>query len=100
MSGAPADPATPEQLAEWPELAALEVAASAADTAARAIMATFPSLQVPDFLLDHDDVTPQLCLAAAALTALGAVETAVERYRVHLDQLAAARHRATASNPF
>jgi hypothetical protein len=53
-----------------------------------------------DFLLEHANITPQLCLGAAVLSALDTLTVAVERYRVHLDQLASLRLRKTENNSF
>jgi hypothetical protein len=92
--------ATPEQLAEAPELAALEILDCAAHVAYRALLATSPELLDHDFLLEHANITPQLCLGAAVLSALDTLTVAVERYRVHLDQLALLRLRKTENNAF
>jgi len=93
-------PATPEQLAEAPELAALEILDCAAHVATRALLATSPELLDHDFLLEHASITPRLCLGAAVLSALDTLTVAVERYRVHLDQLASLRLRNTDNNAF
>ena len=96
----PCDITRPEQLTEWPELACLEVLQCAADAAFRALVASFPILEQRDFILEHDEVTPQLCLAAAVSDACAQVDTAVERYRVHIEQLTGARgRRAAAADP-
>lgn len=92
--------ATPERLAEAPELAALEILDCAADAAARALLAASPELLERDFLLEHASVTPHLCLGAAVLSATDALTLAVERYRVHLEQLASLRLRETENHDF
>ncbi len=93
-------PATPEQFAEAPELAALEILDCAADVASRALLAAAPELLDHDFLLEHASITPRLCLGAAVLSALSTLTLAVERYRVHLEQLASLRLRKTEDNDF
>jgi hypothetical protein len=92
--------ATPEQMAEAPELAALEILDCAADVASRALLAASPELLERDFLLEHAAVTPQLCLGAAVLSAIVTLTVAVERYRVHLEQLASLRLRETENHDF
>ncbi len=92
--------ARPEQLAEAPELAALEILDCAANAASRALLAACPELLEHDFLLEQSSVTPRLCLGAAVLSAIGTLSIAVERYRVHLDQLASLRLRDTENNDF
>jgi hypothetical protein len=92
--------ATPEQLAETPELAALEILDCAAHVAYHALLAASPELMEHDFLLEHGSITPRLCLGAAVLSALDTLTIAVERYRVHLDQLASLRLRHTDNNAF
>jgi hypothetical protein len=92
--------ATPEKLAEAPELAALEILDCAAVVASRALLAASPELLDHDFLLEHASITPRLCLGAAVLSALDTLTVAVERYRVHLDQLASLRLRNTDNNAF
>jgi hypothetical protein len=92
--------ATPERLAEAPELAVLDILDCAANAASRALLATSPELCSPDFLLEHASVTPQLCLGAAVLSAIEALTVAVERYRVHLEQLASLRLRETENHDF
>ncbi len=91
---------TPEQLAEAPELAALEILDCAASVANRALLASSPELLDHDFLLEHANITPRLCLGAAVLSALDTLTVAVERYRVYLDQLASLRLRRTENNGF
>jgi len=93
-------PATPERLAEAPELAALEILDCTAHVASRALLAASPELLDHDFLLEHASITPQLCLGAAVLSALDTLTVAVERYRVHLEQLASLRLRKTQDNAF
>jgi len=92
--------ATPEQMAEAPELAALEILDCAADVASRALLAASPELLEHDFLLEHAAVTPQLCLGAAVLSAIVTLTVAVERYRVHLEQLASLCLRETENHDF
>ena len=87
-------------LVEAPELAALEILDAAAGTTTRAILAAHPELQERDFLLEHAAVTPQLCLGAAVLSAIGILTDAVERYRVHQEQLTAAMLYGNGSNDF
>jgi hypothetical protein len=92
--------ATPERLAEAPELAALEILECTAGTAARALLAASPELLERDFLLEHAGITPQLCLGAAVLSTIDALAVAVERYRVHLEQLASLRLRESVNHDF
>jgi hypothetical protein len=92
--------ATPEQLTEAPELAALEILDRAADATARALLAANPELLERDFLLEHSAVTPQLCLGAAVLSSIELLSVAVERYRVNQEQLAAMRLREADTNDF
>ncbi|MEI7792918.1 MAG: hypothetical protein WCI57_05540 [Candidatus Berkelbacteria bacterium] len=79
---------TPEELAEAPELAAVHILECAAETTGRALLAALPDLENHEFLLEHANVTPQLCLGAAVLSSLGTLKAALERYRVHMEQLA------------
>lgn len=92
--------ASPERLSEAPELAALEILDCVADVASRALLAASPELLEHDFLLEHAGVTPQLCLGAGLLSAIEALTVAVERYRVHHQQLASLRQRKTENHDF
>jgi hypothetical protein len=82
---------TPDELAEEPESAPLEILRSATDVSRRALLAAHPEL-AEDHLLDEDpEVTPRQCLAANVLSALHTLAEAIRRYQAHLDNLAA-RH--------
>lgn len=79
------DVATPEVLAHSPELAILEVLENASDTACRALFAAHPELNESEFLADTLTVTPTVCLAAAVLSALGTLDSAVNNYRAYVE---------------
>jgi hypothetical protein len=80
------DIATPELLAQVPELAAVEVLDNVADTALRSLIAAHPELDDPDFLLEHASVTPELCLASAVLSAIRVLADALGNYRVYSER--------------
>ena len=80
-------PVTPEQLAEWPELAALEILEATLATTTRALVAANPALLSPDNFESEGQTTPQNCLAAAVLSSVHTLGLALNRYRVHLAQL-------------
>lgn len=72
----------PEVLAEWPELASLEVLSHAARVTRAALLAANPELTAGDFIsamLEGGAV--QACFADALVTNLDALETTLGRYR-------------------
>ena len=79
--------ATPELLAQAPELAALEILGHAGDTAYRALIAAHPELESPDFLLEQGGVTPAMCLASTVLCAISMLHRAIDDYAVHAERL-------------
>jgi hypothetical protein len=80
---------TPDELAEEPELAPLEILGSAAEIARRALLAAHPELTCRDFIGEDPDVTPRQCIAAGILATLEVLIESVEHYRAHLDNVAA-----------
>lgn len=78
------DAPTPMELASAPELAILHALAEVLELAERVLLAAHPDLEQADFFPDAPPLTVDAWLADAILVHLGAVETAVGRYRAHL----------------
>ena len=84
-------PSTPDELADAPELASLEGVTAAAAICRRSLLAVHPELTCGDFLVQHPEVTPRECLAAAVIAALDALADTVENYSAHVEVLATLR---------
>lgn len=80
--------ATPEALADEPELAPLEILASAVEVSRRALLAAHPELEVRAFIGANPEISPRECIAASILAALDALNETVAHYIAHLDTLA------------
>jgi 2-oxo-4-hydroxy-4-carboxy--5-ureidoimidazoline (OHCU) decarboxylase len=79
---------TPEELADEPELAPLEVLQSAAEVSRRAILAAHPELGCRAFVGEEPEISSRQCMAAGLLATLEVIIESVENYRAHLDHLA------------
>ena len=82
---------TPDELAEEPELAPLEILRSAAEVSRRAILAAHPELDCRNFIDEEPEITPRQCIAASILSMLEVLTESVKHYQAHLDNLAARR---------
>lgn len=78
----------PEELAEQPELAPLEILQSAAEVSRRALLAAHPELDCRDFVGEEPEISARQCMAAGLLATLEILGKAIENYRAHLDHLA------------
>ncbi len=75
---------TPVHLAEFPELAVIEVLDSALAVTANALFAVHAELESSDFTSEIPDVSVAACLADAVMTNLTALQTAIDRYRSYV----------------
>ena len=94
---------TPDELADEPELAPLEILSGVAEISRRALLAAHPELTSLDFIGEDPDVTARQCIAAAILGTLDSLSASVKHYRAHLDSLASrcpASRRADDDVPF
>jgi hypothetical protein len=82
---------TPDELAEEPELAPLEILRSAAEVSRRALLAAHPELTERQFLDEDPEVTARQYIAAGILSTLESLSESIQHYTVHLDNLAARR---------
>jgi len=82
---------TPEEIAEEPELAPLEVLQSAAEVSRRALLAAHPELECRSFVGEESEISARQCMAAGLLATLEIIIESVENYRAHLDHLACRR---------
>jgi hypothetical protein len=83
---------TPAELAEDPELAALELLGHGADVARRALIASYPELApAGDFFVEEARVSARQCLAVALFSALDTLTDAIDHYRAHVDNCASRR---------
>lgn len=80
MSGLP----TPLELAEFPELAMMEILDGALALTANALFAAHPELGSDDFARELPDASVAACLADAVLNNLTALRTAIGRYRAYV----------------
>ena len=79
---------TPDEIADDPELAPLQILLAAAEISRRALLAAQPELIDRSFV-DDPERTPRQCFAASILAALDLLAEAAENYCAHLDHLAA-----------
>ena len=75
---------TPLELAEFPELAVIEIVDGALAVTANALFAAHPELGSDDFTRELPDASVAACLADAVITNLTALQTAIERYRLYV----------------
>lgn len=80
---------TPDELADEPERAPLEILLAAAEITRRSLLAAHPELLDRGYLNDEPEISPRQCIAAAVLSALELVSATAEQYCAHLDNLAA-----------
>lgn len=80
---------TPDELADEPERAPLEILLAAAEISRRALFAAHPELLDRGYLNDEPEISARQCIAAAVLSALETLSESAEHYRAHLDNLAA-----------
>ena len=81
---------TPDEIADEPELAPLQILLAAAEISRRTLLAAQPEL-LDRSLVDEPEITPRQCIAASILAALDLLAEAAENYCAHLDHLAARR---------
>ena len=91
--------ASVDVLAEFPELAIIEVLDGALAVTANALLAAHAELGSGDFATEIPDVSVAACLADAMLTNLTAMQAAIDRYRAYVLN-ADARRRCAPPRPF
>jgi hypothetical protein len=96
----PLPSSSPDALARDPELASIEILASAADTARRALFAEYPELACGDVFLEQADVSARQCLVVALLTDIDTLADSISTYRAHLSSLESASLRRIRDDDF
>lgn len=71
-------------LAEFPELAVIEVLDGTLAVTANALLAAHAELSAGDFACEIPDASVAACLADAMLTNLTALQNAIDRYRSYV----------------